>query len=102
MVQMYLDDLRKPKTNKDWVILRSSNAAIDYVKEHGMPEFASFDHDLGGDDTAIVFLKWLIEYDMDNGNNVIPKTFNWSVHSANPVGAKNIDGLLQSYMKTKK
>ena len=102
MKAMYLDDIRNPKTtDMDWVILRSSDEAIAYVKENGMPSFASFDHDLSGDDTTMIFLKWLIEYDLDNDGKIIPVDFSWNTHSSNPPGVKNIDGLLTSYMKTK-
>ena len=102
MTKMYLDDIRMPKTtDMGWVILRSSAEAIDYVKQNGMPKFASFDHDLTGDDTTMVFLRWLIDYDLDNGRKIIPADFEWNVHSSNPPGVKNIDGLLNSYMKTK-
>ena len=97
-VAMYLDDIRNPKTNKDWVILRNSEEAINYVKQNGMSSFASFDHDLGGDDTAMIFIKWLIDYDLENDGKIIPADFQWNVHSANPVGVKNIDGILKSYM----
>jgi len=103
MKSMYLDDIRNPKmTNKDWAVVRSSAEAIDYVTTHGMTDYASFDHDLGGDDTTMVFLRWLIDYDMDNGGSIISPDFTWNVHSSNPVGEVNIDGLLNSYMNTKK
>lgn len=97
---MYLDDLRNPKDNsKNWIVLRSSREAIDYVKKNGMLKFASFDHDLGGDDTTMVFLKWLIEYDLDHDRKIIPRDFKWNIHSANPVGSSNINSLLSSYLK---
>jgi hypothetical protein len=99
---IYLDDIRFPKTtDKDWVILRSSAEAIDYVQQHGLTSFVSLDHDLGGDDTTMIFLKWLIEYDLDNDGKIIPADFSWFIHSANTVGSANMDGLLTSYMKTK-
>jgi hypothetical protein len=101
-VNMYLDDLRNPPPIKKWLILRSSKEAIDYVKKHGMPEYCSFDHDLGGDDTTMVFLKWLVDYDMDNGGKVIPESFHYDIHSANPVGVKNISGLLDNYLDFRK
>ena len=102
MVNMYLDDLRNPPPIKEWLILRSSAEAIEYVQDHGMPEYCSFDHDLGGDDTTMVFLKWLVDFDMDNDGKIIPENFTYDVHSANPVGVKNISGLLQNYLDFKK
>lgn len=99
MAWMFLDDLRNPTTNDDWIVLRSSQEAIEHVKQNGMTEFASFDHDLGGEDTTMVFLRWLVDYDLDHG--IIPKNFSWKVHSANPVGSANIHSLISSYMKQK-
>lgn len=98
MKALYIDDIRNPKTDNDWVIVRTSQEAIDYVKENGMPQHCSFDHDLGGDDTSMVFVKWLINEDIEKGN-IIPKNFNYWVHSANPIGKGNIDGMLRSYLK---
>lgn len=46
-------------------------------------------YDLGGQDTAIVFIKWLENNLLDNGIS-LPYNFTYSVHSANPVGAENI------------
>jgi peptidoglycan/xylan/chitin deacetylase (PgdA/CDA1 family) len=100
-VKLYIDDIRSPKTDGNWVILRTSQEAIDYVKKYGVPNFVSLDHDLGGDDTVMIFLKWLIEYDLDNGGSVIPNDFHWNIHSANNVGTDNMNGLLTSYLKQK-
>ena len=99
---VYLDDLRNPPAGQEWVVIRSSADAIEFVKNNGMPAYWSFDHDLGGDDTTMVFLKWLIEYDIDNSGMIIPADFSYNIHSANPVGVKNIDGILQSYLSFKK
>lgn len=100
-MKMYLDDLRHPTTG-GWDIVRSSDEAKAYVLANGLPEFVSFDHDLGGDDTAMVFVKWLVGHDMDNAGAVIPDNFRYSIHSANPVGAKNIDMYLLNYLDVKK
>lgn len=99
-VKLYIDDIRVPKTDGNWIILRTSDEAIEYVKKHGLPNFVSLDHDLGGDDTVMIFLKWLIEYDLDN--DIIPIEFEYNVHSANPVGILNITGLLDNYLNFKK
>ncbi len=99
--KIYLDDLRTPPAGQEWVVVRSSYEAIEFVKNNGMPVYWSFDHDLGSDDTTMVFLKWLIEYDMDNAGTIIPADFTYNIHSANPVGVKNIDGILCSYLSFK-
>lgn len=101
MKAIYLDDVRTPPDTKAWIILRTSSEAIEYVKKNGMANYWSFDHDLGGDDTTMVFLKWLIDFDMDNGGNIIAPTFHYDIHSANSVGTQNIRGLLDGYLKFK-
>lgn len=97
--KVFFDDLRN--TTEDFLIVRSSQDFKNYVIKNGCPSFISFDHDLGGDDTAMVFIHWLIEYDLDNQGSIIPSTFDFNIHSANPVGVKNIDGLLKSYLNQK-
>lgn len=62
----------------------------------------SFDHDLGGDDTAMVVVKRLIELDMDADGGFIPRDFTFRVHSANPVGSENIRMLLAQYLAMRK
>lgn len=91
--KLFIDDERNSPDNT-WVVVRSSDQAMDYIKNNGWPEFISFDHDLGGDDTTIVFLKKLINiWD----NNKIPE---YKVHSANPVGTKNIISFMKSWKKS--
>ena len=98
---LFLDDIRFP--NKDVkisgpeskiVICRTYDDAVWAVMTYGMPDFISFDHDLGEEMTGYDFVKWLGFYIMDNDLK-IDSWFTYQVHSANPVGAKNID----EYMK---
>lgn len=91
---MYIDDVRTP--DNSWVVVRSSNEALEYIKNNGMPEFISFDHDLGGDDTTMVFLRKLVN-SVWNGNDAPP---NYYVHSANPVGKLNIISFMDSWKKS--
>ena len=100
MRKLYIDDIRNPKGKFD-KITRSSEETIEYLTRNGCPEFISFDHDLGGDDTSMIIVKWLCEMDMDMSGEFIPDNFTWNIHSANPVGADNLDGYLTSYMCTK-
>lgn len=100
MCNLYIDDIRNPKSEFD-KITRSSDETIEYITRYGCPNFISFDHDLGGDDTSMVIVKWLIEMDLDMGGEFIPRNFSWNVHSANPVGAANIEGYLNSYINQK-
>ena len=95
--QLFIDDERYPPSKGEWVIVRSSAEAIQYVTDHGMPSFISFDHDLGGTDNAMIFVHWLVESHIDGKfDNFLPMGFD--VHSQNPVGAKNIRGLLLGYL----
>jgi hypothetical protein len=94
--KLFIDDERFP-VGDGWIIARSSDEAISLCKEYGFPNYISFDHDLGGDDTSMKFIHWLIETSMDYPNFSFPRKY--SIHSANPVGVKNIDGLLQSYIR---
>lgn len=57
--KMFIDDERFPITD-DWAIVRSSDAAIRMIKQNGMPSEISFDHDLGGDDTSIAIVDFII------------------------------------------
>ena len=86
--KLFIDDLRDPVTN-DWKVARSSVEAKDIVVEFGIPNEIAFDHDLGGDDTSIVFINWLINEMVDRGL-VLPPGFKFSIHSMNPIGAENI------------
>ncbi|KUY59449.1 hypothetical protein WS45_08340 [Burkholderia sp. RF2-non_BP3] len=83
-MKLFLDDLRAAP-GPGWTVVRSSAEAID--------------HDLGGDDTAMVVVRWLIERDLDQGGQFIPPEFRFQVHSANPVGRENIAGLLGGYLR---
>ena len=96
--RLFIDDLREP-VNPAWTIARSSADAIACLLEHGCPDEISFDHDLGGDDTAMAVAKRLIDLDLDSGGAFIPRAFRFSVHSANPVGAANLRALLDRCLR---
>jgi len=99
-MRMYIDDIRTPKTSFD-VIVRSSKETIKHMSINGCPNFISFDHDLGGADTSMIIIKYMIERDLDSNGTFIPTDFSWNVHSANPVGEANINGYLKSYFAQK-
>jgi hypothetical protein len=88
-------------------LARSYDEAVKYVQKFGIPNFISFDHDLGIDEnnnllpSGYDFAKWLVESDMDKNQN-IPYDFKYFVHSANPVGKENIQRYLNSYLKYKR
>lgn len=95
--RLFIDDLRDP-VDPAWTIARSSAEAIALLLERGCPDEISFDHDLGGDDTAMAVARRLIDLDLDANGVFIPPTFRFGVHSANPVGAANLRALLDRYL----
>ena len=95
--KLFIDDLRDPVTS-DWKVARSSVEAKDIVVEFGIPNEIAFDHDLGGDDTSIVFINWLINKMLDEDLK-LPEGFKFSIHSMNPVGVENIKSLMTSVVK---
>ena len=100
-MKLFLDDIRNPP-DCSWVVARSYNEAIALVEQHGFPQEVSFDHDLGLVDcplTGFSFAKYLVNLDIDTAT--MPENFFFTVHSANPVGAANILGLLEGYGKFK-
>jgi len=100
--KLYLDDIREPKKEYD-VIVRSYEDAVNYILKNGIPNFISFDHDLGlNSDGSIAkngydLAKWLVEQSLDEKLK-FPKDFNFYVHSANPIGRHNIESILNNYL----
>jgi hypothetical protein len=128
---LFLDDIREPDmaanympppTNSwyitlNWVVVRSYDEFIQYIKKNGLPSMISFDHDLGEDEAERLRLdgiskhkarsykktvksgfdcaKWLCYYCMDNDLE-LP---HYLVHSQNPVGAENIASYLENFKK---
>jgi hypothetical protein len=102
---LFIDDERFPPDSdgRDWIIARDWDDVQAVIREHGMPDFISFDHDLGDHThSGHEIIKFIIELDMD-GDPVfcIPADFEFYVHSQNPIGKANITGYIQSYMRSK-
>jgi len=97
---LWLDDqLDDPHTPSRWIKpgyigARNSYDAMILVKVKGMPSYIDFDHDLGGNDTAITFLNKLVEL---YPNGPVPE---YQVHSQNPIGVKNIVAFMYSWKKS--
>ena len=108
------------KWNINWVL--NYEQFVQWIEIYGLPDAISFDHDLADehytpeyfwDDygeskkfqewrgktyqekTGMDCAKWLVDYCMDNKVE-LPKFY---VHSANPVGADNIRGVLNNFIK---
>ncbi len=97
---LFIDDLREPPEGA-WDVVRTSDEAIAFLEANGCPDLISFDHDLGGDDTAMRVVRWLIERDLD-APGFIPAGFAFRVHSANPIGAENIRSALGRYLDVRR
>ena len=95
--KLFIDDLRDPVTI-DWKVARSSVEAKDIVVEFGIPNEIAFDHDLGGEDTSIIFIHWLIDKILDEDLK-LPEGFRFSIHSMNPIGVENIKSLMAGVVK---
>lgn len=101
--KLFLDDLRTVEmvyTTNDFVVVRSFAEFVKYIEEHGLPEFISFDNDLGEDAKGNLLpdgyscAKWLVyESKLDLS------TLKFNVHSANPVAKVQIESLLDNYLK---
>ena len=99
--KLFLDDERNP-TEPGYTVARNSvMAVITVVKRNELPEFMSLDHDLGADDTTMRFLKELHHIWEEKGGDYksIPR---YIVHSANPIGAKNIISYMESWKRVAK
>ena len=98
--KLFVDDERWP-VDPDWVIARSPMQAQMAIEHYGMPVCMCLDHDLGTDGnralTTMEFLHWL-EARIVDGTYEFPEGFSYFVHSQNPVGVRNIKGLLDNLM----
>lgn len=106
MKKLFLDDIRSidmvydKSMEKDFDIVRSYDEFIEYIKKNGLPPFISFDNDLGLDAKGEVApdgyaaAKWLV---YESGLDL--RNFKFKVHSANPIAAEQIKGLLNNYIK---
>lgn len=95
---IFLDDERDPPNDgRKWVIARSVDSATWLIEKFGCPHFISFDHDLGYGSTGYDLAKYLVEEDIQN--KILPCNFTFYVHSQNPIGKANIEGLLNNYLK---
>lgn len=126
-MKLFLDDIRQPKDacylvinpaiywEDDWQVVKNYPEFCKWIKFNGLPKIVSFDHDLadvhyeidfndwddltadqlGVEETGLDCAKWLVEYCLDNGFQ-LPEYY---VHSANPVGKKNIQSYLDNAKK---
>lgn len=127
MKKLFLDDIRQPKDachivsnpkiywDNDWSTVKNYVEFCEWIKTNGLPDIVSFDHDLadihyeidfndwndatadqlGVEETGLDCAKWMVNYCITN-NVTLPEYY---VHSANPVGRKNIKSYLDNAKK---
>ena len=103
--------------NSEFVIVRNYDEFVNFIRKNGLPNIISFDHDLADEHyssdmhastevynknyetfqekTGMDCAKWLVDYCLENGLQ-LP---DYVVHSANPVGKKNIESYLLNAKK---
>lgn len=100
--RLFIDDERFPPADgQEWQIARNWPEVYDLIKQQGFPSYISFDHDLGDPDaepSGHEIAKMMVEFDLD-GFWKIPQDFDFYVHSQNPRGKDNIEGLLRGYLR---
>jgi hypothetical protein len=97
-MKIWLDDERPPPDNT-WQFCWNLYSVIQVVRRLTYPEHISFDHDLGEESTGCDVARWLIERDIEWHD--MPANFGYTVHSRNPVGAENIKGVMDRYLRFK-
>jgi hypothetical protein len=102
--KLFLDDERDP-VGDGWVVCRSLKDAVAKCDMFGLPSFVSFDHDLGHnyiiddfENTGMGFANWIVHVCLE-GKHAMPEDFDWYVHCQNPIGAENIQKLMESWKK---
>ncbi|WP_431165659.1 cyclic-phosphate processing receiver domain-containing protein [Tenacibaculum halocynthiae] len=105
MKKLFLDDIRTiemiygKSMESEFDIVRTYEDFIAYITTNGLPNFISFDNDLGLDANGkiapdgLAAAKWLV---YKSGLNL--KNLQFKVHSANPIAAEQIRGLLTNYI----
>lgn len=95
MTKLWIDDLRHPPDHT-WIWVKTSQEAIDVLQSQHV-DHISFDHDLGydangEDDKAVFVATYIEELAAENAIHRI----SWEVHSANPVGRKDLTAIMES------
>ncbi len=118
-IWLYLDDVRTPEEQDKWEVVRNYDEFVAHIKMNGLEnyEVISLDHDLGDtamkeyfnnaapnytidynnikEKTGLDCAKWMVSESM-TGSKPLPQVY---THSANPIGAANIMGYVNNYLK---
>ena len=87
-MKLWIDDKREAP--QGWTAVKSSRDALRLVQT-GIVDEVSFDHDLGGEDTAYKVATYIEEMAF---MGMIPR-LKWQIHSQNPVGRDRILAALE-------
>ena len=96
--------LRPVYAEGEWMVARTWSEVEELLTTLGMPDFISFDHDLGAEDVSIngyEIAKRIVDGDID-GRWSISDEFDFFVHSKNPIGKANIEQLMIGYLQHKR
>ncbi len=85
---------------KGWFNLATYEASINYFLFNGIPEFITFDNDLGEPKEGIDIVNWLIEKDLDF--NFLNNNFKFNIHSKNTEANRRMFNKLNDYKKYRK
>lgn len=118
-IKIYLDDMRTP-LDENWMVVRDYKQFVSIINLHGLENISliSLDHDLGDSAMAEYYNNVRVNYKLDYDNIVNEKTGldcakflvrtsinrkiplpKIQVHSANPIGASNIIGYINNFLK---
>lgn len=118
-IKLYLDDIRTP-LDDTWMVVRDYKQFVSIINLYGLENFSliSLDHDLGDKAMAEYYNNVRVNYKLDYDNIVNEKTGldcakflvrmcinknislpKIQVHSANPIGAANIIGYINNFLK---
>ena len=100
---LFLDDKWNPElfdyNKRAFIVTRSYQEAITYMKKHGQPNFISFDYDLGEDSngkklpTGQDVLTWIV---LESKFDMLKLKF--AVHTENKPHKKRLAKLLEDYI----
>lgn len=107
MIKLWLDDIRTPP-DETWLWCKNGYECVGMIVANaGNIDIVSFDHDLGEgvngywvacqiETMANNFYRHSLVEFKDNPEGICVPSFDWEVHSANPVGRKNIEWAMKS------
>lgn len=92
-MKLWVDDIRN-SPDDSWIIARDYNKAIDCL-DTGFFDVVSLDHDLGDESakTGYNIVCWIEKKIVTGEWTTLPTIY---VHSANPVGRRNIERAISS------